>query len=131
MQEIVVRRSRASVWLRLAINTLAIFLTGQLISGVHVNGVGGALIAAIVITLVNTFVRPILVVLTLPITLMTLGIFILVVNGLSLWLAAWLSGSLFDIDGLGAAIGAWLVFAILNWAITGLFGGRPVTVLRN
>jgi putative membrane protein len=100
------------------------------VSGVEVSSFWGALLAAIVLTLVNTFVRPILIILTLPVTIFTLGFFILVVNGVSLLLAAAISGGAFQIHGVGAAIIAWLVFTIINWAITSLFRRRHVTVIE-
>ena len=63
-----------AVWV---INALALLLVAYLLKGIHVNGFGSALIAALVLGLVNTLIRPILVILTLPVTLLTLGLFIL------------------------------------------------------
>ena len=119
------------LWLRLAINTVAIYLTAALGPGVEISSLLGAVIAAVVLAVVNSFVRPVLIVLTLPITLVTLGIFLLVINGASLMLAAWIAGDAFNINGLGAAILAWLVFWVLNWLITSFFQRRRVTIVRS
>ena len=62
-----------AVWV---INALALLLVAYLLKGIHVNGFGSALIAALVLGLVNTLIRPILVILTLPVTLLTLGLFV-------------------------------------------------------
>ena len=128
---VIVERERVGIFLRIAINALAIYLTAALIPGVEIRGVVGALIAAVVLAVVNAFVKPVLLLLTLPITLITLGIFILVVNGLSLMLAAWIAGDAFDIHGLGWAILAWLVFSIVNGIITGFFQRRRVRVIES
>lgn len=122
MQEIVIEKeARTGIWFRLAINTVGLYVTAAIIPAVHVNGVFGAIIAAIVLTLVNTFVRPILFFLTLPMTILTFGVFALVVNGVSLLLAAWFAGSALEIGGLGSAILAWLLLSLLNWGFTSLF----------
>ncbi|MWT30601.1 phage holin family protein, partial [Escherichia coli] len=68
-----------AVWV---INALALLLVAYLLKGIHVNGFGSALIAALVLGLVNTLIRPILVILTLPVTLLTLGLFIFIINAL-------------------------------------------------
>ena len=66
----------------------ALLLVAQLYSGVSVAGFGAALIAALVLGLLNTLVRPLLVLLTLPVTLLTLGLFLFVINALMFWAAA-------------------------------------------
>lgn len=129
--EIIVEKTRPqNIILRLAINAVALYLTAGLVSGVEVSGFLGAMLAALVLTLVNAFIRPILIILTLPVTLFTLGLFILVINGVSLLLAAAISGGAFRIHGVGAAIVAWLVFALINWAITSLFRTRRVRTIE-
>ncbi len=71
-------------WLLLA---AALLLVAQVYDGVRISGFGAALIAAVVIGLFNTLVRPLLVVLTLPVTLITLGLFLFVINALMFWAA--------------------------------------------
>jgi putative membrane protein len=129
--EIVVDRKRPpGLIIRLLINAVALYLTAELIDGVEVTGFWGAALGAVVITAVNAIVKPILVVLTLPITCLTLGLFYLVVNGLSLLLAAAIAGRALEVRGIGPAILAAFVLAVLNWAITAVFKRERVTVVR-
>jgi putative membrane protein len=100
-------------WLLLAV---ALALTTQLVGGVHVDSWPALLVAALVIGLVNAVVKPILTILTLPITVVTLGLFYLVVNGVSFALAAMLSPG-FRIDTFGAAILGALVMSIVSWLL--------------
>ena len=71
--------------LRVAINALAIVLAASILPGIEVDGIVPALAAAVLLGLVNAFVRPVLLILTLPITLVTLGLFLLVLNGFCFW----------------------------------------------
>jgi putative membrane protein len=129
--EVVVGRSRPpGLVIRLLINAVALYLTAKLIPGVDVTGFWGAALGAIVLTAVNAVVKPILVILTLPITCLTLGLFYLVVNGLSLLLAAAIAGRALEVHGIGPAILASFVLAVLNWAITAVFKRESVTVVR-
>jgi putative membrane protein len=90
-----------AVWI---INAAALFLVGYLISGVHLGSFGSAMIAALVLGLVNALIRPILVILTLPVTLLTLGLFIFVINALLfLFVGNLLQGFVVDGFGRGAA----------------------------
>lgn len=118
---IVERERRHGLLFRFLVNAVALYIAEQLIPGVHIDGIGGLLIAVVLLAIVNTFLRPVLLFLTLPLTVLTLGIFLFVVNGLTLMLAAWLARGAFDIDGLGPAILAWLVVWLVNWVLTGLF----------
>lgn len=78
-------------WLiRLLLNGLAIFLTAYLLDGVDLDGYGTALIVALVISIANVIVKPILIVLTIPITIVTLGLFLLVINAIIILLADYL-----------------------------------------
>ncbi|WP_162513313.1 phage holin family protein, partial [Streptococcus pneumoniae] len=88
------------VWV---INALALLLVAYLLKGIHVNGFGSALIAALVLGLVNTLIRPILVILTLPVTLLTPGLFIFILNALLfLFCGNLLAG--FQVASFGAAL---------------------------
>lgn len=104
--------------------TIALALWGAtaLVPGIHVDSFVTLAIAALVLGLVNACVRPVLVLLTLPATLLTLGLFYLVVNGLCFGLAAWLVPG-FRVSGLGAATVGALVVGVLSWFI-GLFTGE-------
>ena len=85
-------------------------------SGVQVQSFGSAMIAALVIGLLNTIIRPILVVLTLPVTIVTVGQFLLVVNGLMFWMASGLLGG-FHVAGFWAAMLGALIYSVLGLLI--------------
>jgi putative membrane protein len=86
---------------------------------VQMKGFTTALIAALVLGLLNTIIRPILLVLTLPVNFITLGLFTFVINGLMFWLAARLLDG-FSVDGFGWAIIAALIYSLITWAIGSL-----------
>ena len=94
----------------------ALFAVTYVYSGVQVSSFGVAMFAAFVIGLLNTLVRPILVVLTLPVTLLTLGLFLFVINALMFWAAAeMLSG--FHVTGFVAALVGSLMYSVLGLVI--------------
>jgi putative membrane protein len=101
------------------INTAALFGVTFVMRSVQVDSVTTALIAALILGLVNTLIRPILVLLTLPVTLLTLGLFILVINGLLFWAVASLLGG-FQVGGFWSAVGGALVYSIISWALSAL-----------
>jgi putative membrane protein len=101
------------------INTLALFAVPYLMQSVRIENFGTALIAALVLGLVNTLIRPILVLLTLPVTLVTLGLFILVINGVMFWVVAQLVSG-FQVAGFWSAVGGALVYSIISWALSAL-----------
>jgi putative membrane protein len=105
--------------LRLLLNGAAVFLAAQLIPGIGVTGPGAALAAGIVLGLVNTFIRPVLVLLTLPFTIVTLGLFIFVINAICLALAAWLVPG-FTVSGFWAALVGALFISIISWLLSAL-----------
>lgn len=94
----------------------ALLLLTGIYSGVAVSSFGSALIAAFVIGLFNTVLRPVLVVLTLPVTVVTLGLFLFIINALMFWAA---SGVLdgFSVDGFGAALIGSLIYSVLGLLI--------------
>jgi putative membrane protein len=100
-------------WLLSAVALLAV---AHLYSGVQVQNFTSALIAAFVIGLLNTVVRPILVVLTLPVTVVTLGLFLFVINALMFWAAASLLDG-FRVTGFGAALLGSLIYSLLSIVI--------------
>jgi putative membrane protein len=106
-------------WLVVAI---ALWVAAYIIPGVDVTSWQALAIAAIVLGLVNAIVRPILTILTLPITILTLGLFYLVVNGLAFALAAWLVPG-FHVASFGWAILGALVVSLVSWFL-GMFGGK-------
>jgi putative membrane protein len=100
-------------WLLLA---AALLLVAHLYPGVSVASFGSALIAALVIGLFNTFVRPLLVLLTLPVTLLTLGLFLFVINALMFWAAAYLLEG-FNVAGFAAALVGSLLYSLCGMVI--------------
>lgn len=105
--------------LRLLLNGVAVFLAAQLIPGLGVSGPGAALAAGIVLGLVNAVIRPVLVLLTLPVTFLTLGLFIFVVNAICLALAAWFVPG-FTISGFGSALIGALAISLISWLLSAL-----------
>jgi putative membrane protein len=102
---------------------LSLWVATELVPGIHVRSFTILAVAALVLGLVNACVRPVLVLLTLPITVLTLGLFYLVVNGLSFGLAAWLVPG-FSVRGFGVAMAGALVVSVLSWVIGFFTGAR-------
>lgn len=101
------------------INALCLMALPYLLSAVTVKDYKAALVAALVIGLLNVFIRPVLFILTLPVTLLTLGLFTFVINGLIFWLASrWIDG--FSIASFGWAIAAAIVYSLISWAVSSL-----------
>jgi len=104
------------VWL---INALALIAVAYLMPGVSVSTFGAALVAALVLGLINAVVRPVLVLLTLPVTLLTLGLFIFVLNGLLFWMVGtWLEG--FEVAGFWSGVFGAILFSLVSWALSAL-----------
>ncbi len=104
------------VWL---INTAALFAVPFLIHSVHLRNFQVALLSAAILGLINALLRPLLVLLTLPVTILSLGLFILVINGLMFWLtASWVNG--FHVDGFWSAVLGALLYSIISWALSAL-----------
>lgn len=110
--------------LRWIVSALSLLLVAYLIPGFEVSGFYAALIAALILGLVNAVIRPILIILTLPITILTLGLFTLVINALMLWfVASFIDG--FAIAGFAAAFWGALVLWLVGWITSALFA-EPV-----
>lgn len=104
------------VWL---LNALALLAVAYLMPSVQIQSFGAALVAALVLGLANAVVRPILVLLTLPVTILTLGLFLLVINGaVFLGVARLVSG--FEVAGWWAAILAAILYSIVSWFLSAL-----------
>lgn len=103
--------------LRWAINAGALMALPYLIDGVAVDGPWSAAKAALVLGLTNALIRPLLILLTLPITLLSLGGFILVINGLLFWgVANWVDG--FRVSGFVGALAGALLYSLSSWAVS-------------
>jgi putative membrane protein len=102
------------IWM---LNGLALIAVANFVPGIHVDGFGAALVAAFLLGLVNTLIRPLLLLLTLPVTLITLGLFIFVINGLLFWLVgSVLKG--FVVDGFWFGIFGAVLYSIFSWALS-------------
>src|SRR6188508_352232 len=105
------------VWL---VNAAALFALPYVFTSIHVDSFQAALIAAVVLGLINTLVRPILVLLTLPVTVLTLGLFIFILNGLLFWLVgSWIEG--FRVQGFWAAVFGAIVYSLISWFLSAIF----------
>lgn len=100
----------------------ALYLTARLVPGIHIDGAWTLLLAALVIGFVNAVVKPILVVLTLPITVLTLGLFYLVLNAILFGLAAALTPG-FELTGFGAAFLGALVLSVVGMVLHAVVPG--------
>ncbi|HEX2342771.1 MAG TPA: phage holin family protein [Vicinamibacterales bacterium] len=107
------------ILLSILLNALAIYVAAYLLDGIVLSGTAAALIAGLVLGIVNTFVKPVLILLTLPITLVTLGLFLFVVNAICLALTAWVVPG-FEIAGFWSAVGGALIVSLVGWAVGGL-----------
>ena len=104
---------------RILLNAIAIGIAAWFLPGLHVAGPVTALIAGAILGVVNALVRPVLVILTFPLTLVTLGFFIFVVNGLCLGLTAALVPG-FDIASFGTAFVGALIVSVVSWILNGV-----------
>lgn len=100
-----------------ALNALALIAVANFVPGIHVDGFAAALIAAFFLGLVNTLIRPLLLLLTLPVTLLTLGLFIFVINGLLFW---WVGSVLrgFVVDSFWSGVLGAVLYSIFSWALS-------------
>ena len=109
------------VWL---INTVALIAVAYLMPSISVSSFGAALVAALVLGLINAVGRPVLVLLTLPVTILTLGLFIFVLNGLLFWaVGTWLEG--FNVGGFWAGVLGAILFSIVSWLLSALVQSAP------
>jgi putative membrane protein len=117
---------------RILLNALAIVLAGSIVPGISVDGLLPALAAGAALALVNAVIRPVLIVLTLPITLVTLGLFIFVLNGLCFWLVSRLVPG-FHVAGFWPAMGGALLVSVVSWVATAFVSdrGRVVVITRH
>lgn len=101
------------------LNALALLTVAYFVPGIHVAGFMAALIAALVIGFANMLIKPILVLLTLPVTIITLGLFIFVINGLLFWAVGHLLQG-FSVDTFMAGIIGALVYSLISWLLSAI-----------
>lgn len=109
--------------LRLLIVALGLWLASELVPGIEVKGVGTLLGAALLLGIVNAVVRPVLIILTLPATVLTLGLFLLVINAAMLGLVAWMFDN-FTIAGFWPALFGSIVVSLTGWLASYFIGPR-------
>lgn len=109
--------------LKWVLNSFALYFVMKLIPGIQIDRFQDLLVAALVIGLLNAFLRPVIILLTLPVTMMTLGLFTLVINGLMFYLAAYLVAG-FHVTGFGAAFLAALIFSLFSFVLNMVFGTK-------
>lgn len=106
---------------RLVITALGLWTAATIVPGMTIVGLGSLVVAALLLGIVNAVIRPVILILTLPLTLLTLGLFIFVVNGISLALVAWVLPG-FTLSGLGAAILGSIVVGLTSWFASAFVG---------
>jgi putative membrane protein len=105
------------------LNAVALLAVTYLLPSIQVSGFGTALVAALVLGFINTLVRPVLALLTLPLTVLTLGIFYLVLNGMLFWLAgALLPG--FEVQGFFSAMVGAILYGVIAWVLSALIPNK-------
>ncbi|HTJ25529.1 MAG TPA: phage holin family protein [Candidatus Limnocylindria bacterium] len=108
--------------IRLLVNAVALIVVAYVVPGVHVSGIVGAIIAALILGIVNAIIRPILVILSLPLEILTLGLFTLVINALLFWFVGALHVGL-DVHGFWPAFWGAIVMTIVSWILSALTAG--------
>lgn len=122
----------------LATNAVALAAATGLLDGIRITGASSGsaevadklvplVVVAAILGVITSFVKPVLKVLSLPFILLTLGLFLLVINALLLLLTGWVAGQLdvgFHVDGFWTAVGGSIVITVVTWAVDGLLGER-------
>lgn len=110
--------------LRLLITAVVFYCLPFFIPGIHVSNFVAAVVAAVIFGIVNALVRPIVLLLTLPLSVLTLGIFVLVVNALMFWLVTWIVPG-YRVDNFAAAFLGAIVMMVVGYIVNHLLRGRP------
>ena len=108
---------------RVLVTAFGLWVAEEVLSGVHFDSTIALLGAALLLGVVNAVVRPVVVILTLPITLLTLGLFVLVINGCMVFLVSWIMSS-FHIDTIGTAVRASLIVGLTSWVANRFIGSE-------
>jgi len=111
------------------VNTLSLWVADELFGGIAFQSVQSLFIAGLVLGIVNTFIKPVILILTLPLSVVTLGVFVLVVNALMLLLVAWLVPG-FIVSGFWAGFFVALFVSVFSFIINSLIGNSKVTIRR-
>ncbi len=118
---------------RWLITAVAVWVAAQLVGGIHLDGWESTLIVALILGLLNAYIKPLLVFASLPALIMTLGLFLIILNTILLALTAWIAGKFdsihFDVDSFGAALLGAIIISIVSWLISMFI--NPKRVGRN
>ena len=109
--------------LRAAITALGLWVASEILDGLVFDSPSKLIVAAILLGVVNAFVRPLAFILTLPLTVLTLGLFLLVLNAAMVGLVAWIVPG-FEISGFWTAVGAALIVSLVSWAASSAIGSN-------
>lgn len=109
--------------LRAAITALGLWVASEVLDGLQFATPAKLLVAAVLLGVVNAFVRPLAFILTLPLTVLSLGLFLLVLNAAMVGLVAWLVPG-FTISGFWTALGAALIVSLVSWAASSVIGSN-------
>jgi putative membrane protein len=107
------------VWL---INAISLLLLTHLVPGIYMHGLVNAMVVALALGLVNTFIRPVLLILTLPVNILTLGLFTFVINGFNFWIVSGMIHSFYISSFFSAIVGA-VIYSVISWLATSLLLG--------
>src|SRR3989475_11981663 len=113
---------------RVLANALAILAAAYILPGIEVSGGMALLAAGLVLALINAVVRPILLLLTLPVTLVTLGLFLFVLNAFCLWLTSWLVKG-FEVLGFWPAVFGAMLVSVVSWLVNAFLSDRGQVVV--
>jgi putative membrane protein len=115
--------------IRWLVCALALWLTSQIVRGIEINGLFSLLFAALTIGILNAFVRPVILLLTLPLNVLTLGFFTLIINAAMLKLASEVVKG-FEVHGFWAAFAGWLLMSFFTFCINLVIGESGVEVVH-
>lgn len=108
---------------RWLVTAAGLTLAAVIVPGISISGLGTLALAALLIGVINALVRPLVILLTLPLTLLTLGLFLLVINAAMFGLAAALLPG-FSVSGFFAALAGWLIVSLVSWLASSFIGPR-------
>jgi putative membrane protein len=113
-----------------AINTLAVLVAVQVVHGIHFrdNGLLPPVLTALMLGILNAFIRPILMLIALPLLIFTLGLFMLVINALLLCLVSWLMNGYFQVDTFGSAFLGAIIISVISIALNILTGNARASI---
>ena len=115
--------------IRWLVSAVALYLTSLVVRGIEVQGIGSLFFAAATIGILNAVVRPLILLLTLPLNILTLGLFTLVVNAAMLKLASEVVRG-FEVHGFWSALGGWLLLSLFTFLINVVIGETGVEVVH-